>query len=176
MLLAAVSQSDIVVTCTPLRKPYLMAKTVRNGTFIAAVGADSPDKQELECALVGSCKVVADLIDQADACWRNSSCDCGWCAVARPDLRRDRRDHRGADASPPMKLSSSTPPARRSRTWQRPAPFTRRRFEPVWARRSIWQVSLLSARGHFANIPISINFRKAGSLLGIQIDDFQKIG
>lgn len=63
-LFAAASQSDVIVTCTPSRMPFLMAGAVRKGTFIAAVGADSPDKQELEAALTGSSKVVADLSDQ----------------------------------------------------------------------------------------------------------------
>jgi len=63
-LSAAVSQSDVIVTCTPSRKPFIMAQHVRNGTFIAAVGADSPDKQELQSELTGSSKVVADLTDQ----------------------------------------------------------------------------------------------------------------
>ena len=58
------SRADVIVTCTPSRKAFLMAATVRPGTFIAAVGADSPDKQELEPTLVGSSKVVGDLVDQ----------------------------------------------------------------------------------------------------------------
>ena len=41
-----------------------MAGAVRPGTFIAAVGADSPDKQELESELTASSLVVGDLIDQ----------------------------------------------------------------------------------------------------------------
>ena len=34
------------------------------GTFIAAVGADSEDKEELEPALLASGKVVVDILDQ----------------------------------------------------------------------------------------------------------------
>ena len=63
-LAEAASRSDVIVTCTPSRKPFLMARSVRPGTFIAAVGADSPDKQELESELTASSKVVGDLIDQ----------------------------------------------------------------------------------------------------------------
>lgn len=63
-LAAAASQSDVIVTGTPSRKPFLMAGMVRPGTFIAAVGADSPDKQELDSALTATCKIVADLTDQ----------------------------------------------------------------------------------------------------------------
>ena len=60
----AVKQSDVVVTCTPSKIFYLKKKHVRPGTFIAAVGADSPAKQELEPALVAGAKVVADILDQ----------------------------------------------------------------------------------------------------------------
>lgn len=56
--------SDVIVTCTPSRKAFLMKNAVRPGTFIAAVGADSPDKQELDPELVVSAKVVGDIVDQ----------------------------------------------------------------------------------------------------------------
>jgi ornithine cyclodeaminase/alanine dehydrogenase-like protein (mu-crystallin family) len=38
---------------------------VRAGTFIAAVGADAEDKQEIDPALMAAVKVVADSVDQA---------------------------------------------------------------------------------------------------------------
>ncbi len=60
----AVRQSDICVTCTPSRKPFLRSEDVAPGTFIAAVGADSEEKQELDAALVASSKVVVDLLSQ----------------------------------------------------------------------------------------------------------------
>jgi alanine dehydrogenase len=59
--------SDIVVTCTPSRKPLLDAKDVAPGTFLAAVGSDSADKQELDPAILASAKVVADSLDQCAA-------------------------------------------------------------------------------------------------------------
>jgi alanine dehydrogenase len=37
---------------------------VSPGTFIAAVGADSDDKQELDPKLIASSKVVVDLVEQ----------------------------------------------------------------------------------------------------------------
>ena len=43
----AVRASDVVVTCTPSRRPLLTAVDVPTGCFVAAVGADSEDKQEL---------------------------------------------------------------------------------------------------------------------------------
>lgn len=61
----ATLQSDVVVTCTPAKKFYLTTDHVRPGTFIAAVGADAEDKQELEPALLAKSKVVADIAEQA---------------------------------------------------------------------------------------------------------------
>src|SRR5262249_5996730 len=63
-LAAAVSQSDLCVTCTPSRKAFLRREWLRPGAFIAAVGADSPDKRELEASILSSAKVVADVLDQ----------------------------------------------------------------------------------------------------------------
>jgi len=58
----APTRADIVVTCTPSRAPFL--HHVQPGTFIAAVGADSEDKQELAPELMASSKVVTDVTDQ----------------------------------------------------------------------------------------------------------------
>ncbi len=63
-LAKALSRSDVCVTCTPARKPFLRHEYLQSGTFIAAVGADSPDKQELEPSILGSSKVVVDLLEQ----------------------------------------------------------------------------------------------------------------
>lgn len=61
----AVAQSDIVVTCTPARSPVLNEHHWHRGLFIAAVGADNPDKHELAPALLEQCLVVPDILDQA---------------------------------------------------------------------------------------------------------------
>lgn len=61
----AVRQSDIIVTCTPSKQFFLKEVWVRPGTFIAAVGADSEDKQELESTLLSRSKVVVDIVEQA---------------------------------------------------------------------------------------------------------------
>ena len=63
-LAKAVAESDICVTCTPSKAPFLKREYVSQGTFIAAVGADSEEKQELEPELIESSKVVVDLLDQ----------------------------------------------------------------------------------------------------------------
>ena len=62
----AVRESDVAVTCTPSRQPYLKPADVRPGTFIAAMGADSPEKQELEVSLLASSKVVVDILTQCE--------------------------------------------------------------------------------------------------------------
>jgi alanine dehydrogenase len=60
----AVRVSDVCVTCTPSRRPFLLREHVGAGTFVAAVGADSPDKQELDPALVAASLLVVDVLDQ----------------------------------------------------------------------------------------------------------------
>jgi alanine dehydrogenase len=61
----AIAKSDVVVTCTPAKQFFLKEAWVRPETFIAAVGADSEDKQELEPALLSRNKVVVDIMAQA---------------------------------------------------------------------------------------------------------------
>jgi alanine dehydrogenase len=64
----ALRQSDICVTCTPAKKFFIQEKNVLPGVFIAAVGADNEDKQELDPALLGpKNKVVADVLAQCAA-------------------------------------------------------------------------------------------------------------
>jgi len=45
-LAAAVAESDICITCTPSKGYFLKRENVSRGTFIAAIGADSEDKQD----------------------------------------------------------------------------------------------------------------------------------
>ena len=59
-----VRQSDICITCTPSQRPYLKKDFIAPGTFVAAVGADSPEKQELEPTLISQNKVVVDMLEQ----------------------------------------------------------------------------------------------------------------
>lgn len=63
-LAAAVRQSDICVTCTTSRQPLLGYDDVSPGTFIAAVGADNPQKQELQPSLMARSKIVCDILEQ----------------------------------------------------------------------------------------------------------------
>lgn len=61
----ALSESDMVVTCTTARRYFVTQELVRPGTFIAAVGADHEDKQEIDPQLMARAKVVTDLTEQA---------------------------------------------------------------------------------------------------------------
>jgi alanine dehydrogenase len=63
-LAAAARQSQICVTCTTSREPVLGFSDVAPGTFVAAVGADNPEKQELHPDLMAEAKIVADLMEQ----------------------------------------------------------------------------------------------------------------
>jgi len=63
-LRAALQESDVCVTCTTSRRAFLGASDVAPGTFVAAVGADNPEKQELEPTLLASATLVVDVLDQ----------------------------------------------------------------------------------------------------------------
>ncbi len=66
-LAAAARASDVVVTCTTSTSFVLGPRHVRAGAFIAAVGADNPEKREINPELMARCKVVADDLDQCAA-------------------------------------------------------------------------------------------------------------
>ena len=66
-LALAARESDICVTCTPSRRPLLGPDDVSPGTFIAAVGADNPQKQELHPDLMARSKIVCDILEQCAA-------------------------------------------------------------------------------------------------------------
>ena len=62
-----VRSSDICITCTTSQEPLLSQDDVCAGIFIAAVGADNPQKQEIHAGLMGCSKVVCDVIEQCAA-------------------------------------------------------------------------------------------------------------
>jgi len=66
-LRAAIRKSEICVTCTTSREFFLRKEDVSPGTFIAAVGADDENKQEIDPALLASAKVVTDSVEQCCA-------------------------------------------------------------------------------------------------------------
>jgi alanine dehydrogenase len=64
-LARAVGDSRVVVTCTTATRHFISRDMVQPGTFIAAVGADSDNKQEIDPQLLARAKVVTDLTAQA---------------------------------------------------------------------------------------------------------------
>ena len=63
----AMLESDVCVTCTTSRYPFLGPDQVRPGTFVAAVGADNPQKQEIHPGLMAKSKIVCDITEQCAA-------------------------------------------------------------------------------------------------------------
>jgi len=55
------------VTCTTARHYFITREMVRPGTFVAGVGADNENKQELDPALLAASKLVTDLTEQCAA-------------------------------------------------------------------------------------------------------------
>jgi ornithine cyclodeaminase/alanine dehydrogenase-like protein (mu-crystallin family) len=60
----ATLQSQVVVACTPSVQPLLGPDDVRDGTLVAAVGADNPGKSEIDPAFLAKARVVTDLTAQ----------------------------------------------------------------------------------------------------------------
>jgi len=61
----AVEGADLVVTVTPSRSPIVRADWLEDGATVVAVGADGPDKQELDVDVLRRAhKVVVDSRDQ----------------------------------------------------------------------------------------------------------------
>jgi alanine dehydrogenase len=63
--LSAAHDATIWITCTPSRRWFLGRAHVAPGSFVAAVGADNPEKQEIEPELLAKSVVIADLLDQS---------------------------------------------------------------------------------------------------------------
>jgi alanine dehydrogenase len=63
----AIAASDIVVTCTTSRRYFVAREMVRPGTFVAGIGADNENKQELDPALLAHSKLVTDITEQCAA-------------------------------------------------------------------------------------------------------------
>lgn len=61
---ATCENSNIIITCTPSTKYFIEKEWIQNGTFVAAVGADSPGKNELDPLIMEKAKIVADIKQQ----------------------------------------------------------------------------------------------------------------
>jgi ectoine utilization protein EutC len=61
----AVEGADVVITATPSRAPIVRGEWLGPGAHVTAVGADGPEKQELEPEVLARAdKVVVDRLDQ----------------------------------------------------------------------------------------------------------------
>jgi len=63
-LTRALSGSDICVTCTTSKSPVLGLAMIAPGAFVAAVGADNPEKHEIDPGVLRDSKVVVDSLAQ----------------------------------------------------------------------------------------------------------------
>ena len=61
------AETNVWITCTPSHEWFLGRQHVAPGSFVAAVGADNPEKHELEPELLAQNVVVADILDQCAA-------------------------------------------------------------------------------------------------------------
>ena len=62
-----VLHADVCVTCTTSREPLVTAADVPPGAFIAGIGADDGDKQELAPDLLATSTLVVDSLEQCAA-------------------------------------------------------------------------------------------------------------
>jgi ornithine cyclodeaminase/alanine dehydrogenase-like protein (mu-crystallin family) len=61
----AVRDVDICITCTTSKSPVLTDDLDLRGCFVAAIGADNPEKQEISSALMRRARI---LVDDIEAC------------------------------------------------------------------------------------------------------------
>lgn len=97
---AAVRDADVVVTCTTSRSAFLEPEHVRPGAFVAAVGADNPDKSEIAPALMASAAIVVDDLQQC-ATIGDLHHALEARALTRADVWRSLADVVRSPASPP---------------------------------------------------------------------------
>jgi len=59
------STCNLIVTCTPSKTPLIKAEQINEGTHITAIGSDTPEKQELDSAILKKAnRVIVDSISQ----------------------------------------------------------------------------------------------------------------
>lgn len=63
-LASAAGSVDVIATCTPSTKPFLELGMAGPGAFVAAVGTDNPNKNEIAPALMAAATVVTDVTAQ----------------------------------------------------------------------------------------------------------------
>ncbi len=69
-----VETSDILITSTPSKKPYIKSEWIRPGLHITSMGADAEDKQELHTEVFSKVQhIVCDRQDSKPSAWRIAS-------------------------------------------------------------------------------------------------------
>ena len=59
------STCNLIVTCTPSKKPLIFTDQIDEGTHITAIGSDTPEKQELDSAILKKAdRLIVDSIRQ----------------------------------------------------------------------------------------------------------------
>lgn len=61
---AAVRESDIILTATPAREPFIKAEWVKPGTHFSCVGADMAGKQEIDAEILKNAVLIGDDFQQ----------------------------------------------------------------------------------------------------------------
>lgn len=60
-----VTGADMITTTTPSKRPILLPEWISPGCHINAIGADAPEKQELDPAILRRAKIIVDDVHQA---------------------------------------------------------------------------------------------------------------
>jgi alanine dehydrogenase len=90
-LKAASLAANVIACCTSSRQPFLDDRMVKPGVFIAAVGADNPDKSEIAPGLMAAAMVVTDVLAQcAEMGDLHHAIDAG--AMSESDVHADLGD------------------------------------------------------------------------------------
>jgi len=63
-----VQQSDVIITCTPARRPIVKAEWLHAGQHVTAMGSDSETKQELEVSVIARADRL--VCDRKSQCFR----------------------------------------------------------------------------------------------------------
>jgi ornithine cyclodeaminase len=62
------STCNLIVTCTPTKTPLIQVNQIQKGTHITAMGSDTPEKQEIDSAILQKAdKVITDSISQSES-------------------------------------------------------------------------------------------------------------
>ena len=132
----ALRRADVAVTCTTSRRAFLRRDDVPDGLFLAAVGADAQDKQELDPAILRAGRLVVDSREQCAAIGElHHALEQGF--VESP-----------AEAAELAEVVAGTKPGRQSRDEIAVFDSTGVAFEDVAAAAAAYESALRAGRGH----------------------------